>query len=92
MKPKGFPKPLKYLILGEPNLTKTSFVQKTGLSFFETDSLSDDEIYDISKYDLSKDVCIIGGKHIGMAFVIYKLMTEAWKDYTIIEIQFKRCS
>jgi len=88
MKQKGFKKPVKYIVVGEPNLTKTTFIKRTGLGYFETDGLSAKEIQDISNYDLTKDVFIIGGKHYFWSPIIYDVLKKALKGNELILIVF----
>jgi len=91
MKAKGFDKPIKYIVVGGANLTKTSLVKKTGLSYFESDSLNEENILDVTKWDLSKDVIVIGGKWIREYYTfIYKdIILPLREQYTLIEIQFR---
>lgn len=91
MKSKGFKKPIKYIVVGEPNLTKTSFVKLTGLSYFETDGLDEHELLDLAKYDLTKEVIIIGGKwmHHAPEMLIY-LYNQLNNQYEIIIILFQK--
>lgn len=90
MKAKGFNKPVKYLIIGKPNLTKTSLMRKTRLGIFETDVLNTYEILDINKYDLSADIIIVGGKWFHIADSIKEmLVTNLCIHYKIIMIKFQ---
>ena len=87
MKQKGFEKPVKYLFIGEPNLTKTTLAGRTGLTVFETDSLSDPN--DISHYDLSKDIIIFGGKH-GIVNYPYGEIVKRLAKYQVIILHFMK--
>lgn len=90
---KGFTKPIKYIIVGGPNLTKTTLVKRLGLSYFETDGMDEEDLLDLSKYDVTKDIIIIGGKWMKYAedMLLY-LHSQLNKQYTIILILFQRLS
>jgi len=90
MKEKGFDKPVKYIFIGEPNTTKTWLAERTGLRYFETDGLTENQLLDISSYPRDADIIIIGGKWINYAQRICYMLHEAYKeDYHLIEVKFK---
>lgn len=88
MKEKGFDKPVKYIFIGQPNTTKTTLAHKANLKVFETDGLLEEELFDISKYDLSVDVIIIGGKWIKHQLQIMTMLSTELKDYQLIQVRF----
>jgi len=88
MKEKGFEKPIKYVFIGQPNTTKTTLAHKANLKVFETDGLLEEELFDISKYDLSVDVIIIGGKWIKHQLQIMTMLSRELKDYQLVQVRF----
>ena len=90
-----FTKPVKYIFVGNPHLTKTS-VSKCLFdknSIFETDVLNKNDIYDISKFNLLSSIIIIGGKYYKKwyqkYYIVHKLKKLLRKENVVIIVRFK---
>jgi hypothetical protein len=90
-----FTKPVKYIFVGKPHLTKTSVSKKLFKKeeIFETDTLKKDNIYDISKFNLTSNIIIIGGKYYKKWYQKYWIMKKLKRvlkdDNVVIVIKFR---
>jgi len=88
MKKKGFTRPIKYIFVGKPNLTKTTLAKKLGLSYFESDGIK--HPLSLESYDLTKEIIILGGKYSKIASPVVDLLMTRLADYQVIILEFKR--
>jgi len=88
MRKKGFTRPVKYIFVGEPNLTKTTLAKKLGLSYFESDGIK--HPLSLSEWDFTKEILIMGGKYSIIASQVLDLLMTHLADYQVIIIEFKK--
>ena len=92
---RGFEKPVKYIVIGSPNLTKTTCANKLfgADNVFETDSFKE-MTFRLSDFDLSKQAIVIGGRYYKKIweklFIIWKLKKILKKTHVSIIISFKK--
>jgi hypothetical protein len=90
----SFTKPVKYIFVGKPHLTKTTISKKLFPKdeIFETDILKKDEIYDLDIFNMSANLFVVGGRYYKKWYqkvkIIKKLKKEL-KDFTIILVKFR---
>ena len=59
---RGFDKPIKYILTGDPNLTKSTVATKISSNIYETDAM--ETVYSFLEEELDKyEVIVVGGKY-----------------------------
>ncbi|RLG18199.1 hypothetical protein DRN75_02350 [Nanoarchaeota archaeon] len=89
LKKKGFPKPVKYIVVGKPNVGKSTLFRRTGLKVFETDSLSEQDVLNPSNYPVVADIIIVGGKWYHLRDSILSLLKKKFSSFHLILIEMR---